>query len=327
MRQRITRRGALRILAAGVALPLGALGLGMVRDAPQPVRWHGEVLGALSGMTLWHPNPRVAERAIAQMLVEIDRLEEVFSLYRGGSEITRLNRDGVLEAPSGDLVEVLEQSRRIADVSGGAFDPTIQPLWRLHSSGALVGPSLADEARLDRVLALVDYRSISSGAQAIRFGKPGMAISLNGIAQGYITDRITEMLANEGFENAMIELGETRALGAAPDGQPFPVGLIDPRAPATIERTVPLANASLSVSGGYGFVFDASGRHHIFDPHTGLSARRLTQVAVISPKATAADALSTAIYVAGEDRAAQLLAAYPGSRAILSRNDGTTAEV
>ena len=125
----------------------------------------------------------------------------------------------------------------------------------------------------------------------------------------------------------MIELGETRALGAGSDGQPFAVGLIDPRAPGMIERVVPLENAALAVSGGYGMRFDGRGQHHIFEPGTGQSANRLIQVAVMSPRAIWADALSTAIYVAGEARAASLLAAYPGSRAILSRPDGTTLEV
>jgi thiamine biosynthesis lipoprotein len=153
-----------------------------------------------------------------------------------------------------------------------------------------------------------------------------MSASLNGIAQGYITDRITEILGNEGFENAMIELGETRALGTAPDGQPFSVALVSPFAPATVERNLPLSHRALSVSAGYGMTF-AEGRHHIFDPQTGASPHQLAQVAVLSPKAISADALSTAIYVAGEARARELLAAYPGSSAILWRNDGTTVEV
>jgi FAD:protein FMN transferase len=320
---RLSRRGALRVLGAGLALPLGAMGLRAVRGAPAPVVWHGEVLGAMSGMTLWHANPAVARRAIARMLVEIDRLESIFSLYRPTSEIARLNREGTLAPPSRDLVAVLDQSRRIAELSGGAFDPTIQPMWRLHASGG----AAPDGAALERTRALVDYRALSVGVQKVRLARPGMAISLNGIAQGHITDRITEILGNEGFETALIELGETRALGAAPDGQPFSIGLVNPHAPASTGHDLRLADAAVAVSGGYGLTFDASGRHHILDPATGRSADRLAQVAVISKRAVWADALSTAIYVAGEAEAGRLLAAYPGSRAILSRADGTTRQI
>lgn len=322
MNRPLTRRRALTILGASVALPLGALALGQWRrEAPVPVQWHGEVLGAVSGMTLWHANPRVAERAIARMRVEIDRLENIFSLYRAESELTRLNAAGRLAAPSRDLVLLFEESRRIAELSKGAFDPTIQPLWQLHAGAAAVAPAAAA-----RALALVDYRNLTARAGEIRFGRPGMAASLNGIAQGYITDRITEILGNEGFENAMIELGETRALGGAPDGKPFAVALIDPFAPASVGRHLALSDRALAVSAGYGTRL-ADGGHHIFDPHTGESAERLAQVAVLADKAVWADALSTAIYVAGEAGAGALLAAYPGASAILTRKDGSVAEV
>jgi thiamine biosynthesis lipoprotein len=80
------------------------------------------------------------------------------------------------------------------------------------------------------------------------------------------------------------------------------------------------------VSAGYGTRL-ADGGHHIFDPHTGESAERLAQVAVLADKAVWADALSTAIYVAGEAGAGALLAAYPGASAILTRKDGSVAEV
>ncbi len=318
MSRGLPRRRVLRVLAAGLALPLGVLGARALRDVPEPARWQGEVLGAWSGMTLWHPNPGHARRAIARMLVEIERLENVFSLYRPDSELARLNRDGRLEAPSADLVEVFGQSQRIAELSGGAFDPTTQPLWQLYAAGR--------GGELERVLPLVDYAAVSAGRREVRFGRPGMAASLNGIAQGHITDRITRILGDEGFENAMIELGETRALGAAPDGRPFAVGLVNPQAPTVLDREVALAGAALAVSGGYGMRF-AAGGHHIFDPRTGQSPESLTQVAVVSPRAVWADALSTAIYVAGEGAAEGLLSAYAGSRAILWRSDGTVREI
>jgi thiamine biosynthesis lipoprotein len=95
-----------------------------------------------------------------------------------------------------------------------------------------------------------------------------------------------------------------------------------------IARTVELEDMALAVSGGYGTTFEPTGRfHHIFDPHTGASANRLVDVAVIGPRATAANGLSTAICVAGEERAAALLAACPGTRAILTRPDGTSVTI
>ena len=133
------------------------------------------------------------------------------------------------------------------------------------------------------------------------------------------------MLRNEGFESAMVDLGEFRAVGRHPNGHPWRVGLGSANDRSSPDRTVGLEDVALAVSGGYGTRFEASGRfHHIFNPHTGASANRLVQVAVISPRATTADGLATAICVTGEAGAPKLLGAYPGTRAIVKRLDGTS---
>ena len=172
----IPRRRVLRILAAGMAVPLGVLGLRQLQGAAAPVRWHGEVLGAVSAMTIWHPNPRVAERAVARLLNEIDRLEGIFSLYRNTSEIAQLNRDGALPRPSADFVHVLDQSHRIAVASDGAFDPTIQPLWRLYEAGQGQGGNPVSDRARSIALSLVDHRAVHADRREIRLARPGMAI-------------------------------------------------------------------------------------------------------------------------------------------------------
>ncbi len=136
------------------------------------------------------------------------------------------------------------------------------------------------------------------------------------------------MLRNEGFESAVVDLGEYRTLGRHPDGRPWRIGIRDGKAPGSVNRMVELEDMALAVSGGYGTTFEPSGRyHHIFDPVTGASANNLVDVAVIGPRATEANGLSTAICVAGEARAPALLAAYPKMRAILTRLDGTSVTV
>ena len=154
-------------------------------------------------------------------------------------------------------------------------------------------------------------RRIQPGAARIAL-PPGMAITLNGIAQGFITDRIADLLRNEGFEHAMVDLGELRALGNHPDGRAWRV--------ATRGSEVALSDNALAVSSGSGTAFEPSGRfHHIFDPASGASANTLREVAVIAPRAMIADALATAICVLGEERGIELLAHYPGARALVTR--------
>ena len=290
--------------------------------------WHGEVLGALAELTLWHPDAAFAHRTILRVRQEIDRLERIFSLYRPDSEISRLNAAGKLLKPSLELRKVIEESQRLGERSGGAFDISVQPLWRLYEahfwSRTDIQPDIAARAR-DVAHSVVDFRQIETGAAAIGFARPGMAITLNGIAQGYISDAITDMLRNDGYESAVVDLGEYRTIGRHPDGRPWRIGIRDGKNVGSIDRVVDLEDMALAASGGYGTTFEASGRcHHIFDPRTGASANTLVDVAVIGPRAMAADGLATTICVAGEALAPTLLAAYPQTRAIVTRLDGTS---
>jgi FAD:protein FMN transferase len=328
MEGRPTRRRFLRVVAAVAGLPLLIAAVRATAHNARLHTWHGEVLGALSELSLWHPDAAFARRTILRMRHEIERLERIFSLYRRDSEISRLNQAGKLVKPSPELRTLVEESQRLGELSGGAFDISVQPLWQLYESHFWshtdIQPDIAARAR-DVAHTMVDFRRIESGAAAIGFARAGMAMTLNGIAQGYISDAIADMLRNEGFESAVVNLGEYRTIGRHPDGRPWRIGIRDSIDSGRIDRVVDLENMALAVSGGYGTTFESSGHyHHIFDPRTGGSANTLVDVAVIGPRATAADGLATAICVAGEALAPTLLAAYPQMRAILTRLDGTS---
>ncbi len=317
-----SRRQALKVVAAVAALPVGALALRRLSGSPVFQTWQGESLGGPVSLTIWHPDDAFARGTIARMRSEVERLDGVFSLFRYDSEIARLNRDGRLDKASPDLVTVLTESRRAADVSAGAFDPTVQPLWRLYEEHFRANPDDVagpPGASIDAARAKVGYRDIAIDGRRIAFARAGMAVTLNGIAQGYITDRVANLLRQEGFDHAVVELGETRVLGDDPRGGPWSIEHIDPRHPASVDRTISVANEAVAVSGGYGMRFGRSASHHIFDPATGRSPNQLLDVTVIAPSAIVADALSTAIFVAGENALPGLLAAYPGARATVTR--------
>ena len=323
-----TRRRFLRVMAAFAGLPLMIAGVRATAPKGQLHSWHGEVLGALSELTLWHTDAAFARATILKVRREIERLERIFSLYRSDSEISCLNEVGTLMKPSRELRRLIDESHHLGELSGGAFDVSVQPLWRLYEahfwSHTHIQPDIVAKAH-DVARSFVDFRQIESGTGKIGFARAGMAITLNGNAQGMITDAIADMLRNEGFESAVVDLGEFRTIGRHPDGHPWRLGIGNGRNAASVERMVELEDMALAVSGGYGTTFEASGRfHHIFDPHTGASANSLVQAAVIGPRATAADGLATAICVAGEALAPRLLAAYPRTRAILTRLDGTS---
>ncbi|MBO0752603.1 MAG: FAD:protein FMN transferase [Bradyrhizobiaceae bacterium] len=332
---RFSRRRAIRIVAAAAGLPLLIAGVRAAAPAGQLFRWQGEVLGAVSELALWHTDAALAQRTILRVRGEIARYERIFSLYRPDSEISRLNAAGVLARPSPELRELAEASRRFSVLSSGAFDISVQPLWRLYEahfwSRSDIQSDLPGRAR-EVARDLVDFRHIDVGTARIAFARSGMGITLNSLAQGFITDAAADLLRNEGFESAVVDLGEFRTLGRHPDGHPWRIGIRSALAGGGsddgIARTVELEDTALAVSGGYGTTFEPTGRfHHIFDPHTGASANGLLDVAVIGPRATAANGLSTAICVAGEARAAALLAAFPGTRAMVTRPDGTAGVI
>jgi FAD:protein FMN transferase len=328
---KLTRRRALRIIAAVAGLPLMIAGVRAIAPKARAHSWQGDVLGAVSELTLWHTDDAFAQRTILKVRYEIDRLEQIFSLYRPDSEISRLNQAGKLIKPSRELIRLVDESHRLGELSGGAFDISVQPLWRLYEahfwSGTDIQPEFAARAR-ELAHGLVDFRRINSGAAAIAFERPGMAITLNSLAQGYITDAIADLLRNEGFESAVVDLGEFRTIGRHPDGHRWRVGIRKGGSVGDVARTVELEDMALAVSGGYGTAFDASGQfHHIFDPRTGASANTVIDVAVIGRKATAANGVATAICAGGEALAPALVAAHPGMRAIVTRSDGMSVTI
>jgi len=289
----VTRRRFIAVSAAFAATAAWPRSGAAVTDL---LEWRGVALGAAASIRLAHPDGAEGRRVLQRCVDEIVRLERIFSLFRPDSDLCRLNRDGALDLPPLELVELLSYAASISAATGGAFDVTVQPLWRRYADHFAAADADPAGPAVDDLLPLVDWRGIAVAADRIALRRPGMAVTLNGIAQGYITDRVAELLRSEGLDSVLIDLGETRALGAHPDGRPWRVGLADPSAPARIALRLDLSDGALATSGGYGTVFDPSGRHtHLLDPRSGLSAPVRRSVSVLAPRAATADAASTAL--------------------------------
>ncbi len=324
----LTRRRALTVLAAAAGLPLAGIP-GAAARTPE-LEWRGRALGGPARIVIRDPDEQRVRRVLEHCVGEIERLETIFSLYRPHSELTRLNAQRRLAAASHDLRLVMAGARRFGTLSGGLFDVTVQPLWRIYSRhfarrpGDRAGPAHHSVAR---AAALVDYRNIDDDNGRIALARRGMAVTLNGIAQGYITDRIADLLRDAGMTAVLVDLGEIRALDA-PGDEAWRIGIEDPREHGRKIGTVPLRSAALATSGGYGMKFDPDGRfHHLFDPATGRSPGDCLSASAVAPDAMTADALATTLAVAGAERARALLAAFGGSQARLILRDGTVSEI
>lgn len=306
----LRRRRFLGITAAACGLPLLPFGARAAAN-PRLCIWSGAALGADAMLQIHHPDPVAADRLIAAALAEVRRLEAIMSLYRPDSALVRLNAAGTLDDPPPDLVRVLAECAQFHAMTEGMFDVTVQPLWQLyaahfgHPGADPAGPPTED---VRQAVARVGQDAVEFGPGRIRFRRPGMGITLNSIGQGYITDRVVELLHAGGVTNALVDMGKMRAIGPHPSGAPWRVGLEDPDAPGTIAERIDLIDRSVGTAGGYGTRFDAAGRfNHIFDPFDGASSWRFKAVSVISPTATEANVLSTTFTLTPLAQAAALI--------------------
>jgi thiamine biosynthesis lipoprotein len=299
---------------------------GRFARAGEALRWRGSALGAQVSIDIFHPNRKEAETIIQGCLTEVRRLEQQFSLYSEDSAICTLNRSGILVAPDPDMVALLRASLEFSERTDGAFDPTVQPLWQLyagHFSSQGSDSEGPPATKLTEALAKVGCCGLLVSDERVALAKRGAAITLNGIAQGYATDRIVEILRGAGLSTTLVNMGEIRAIGARADGSPWRVGFSDPVKPGALTEAIDLVDRAVATSAGAGFRFDPAGRFtHLFDPRTGRSPGLYRTVSVIAPTATEADALSTAFSLMPESRIGDMVTARPGMQVRLVTASG-----
>jgi thiamine biosynthesis lipoprotein len=321
-----TRRRFIRIAAAATLAQLVGPAARVRGEEERFTAWRGLAMGNLTRIEIRHPDRGRAARILAAATQEIARLEALFTLYRADSALVRLNGAGLLADPPFDLVRLLAEARGYSERTGGAFDVTVQPIWQAYAAHFFVAgadPAGPPSDVVRRATEMVDYRALEVEPGAIRLARPGMAVTLNGIAPGYMTDRIVELLKNEGLDYALVDLGEIRVVGSRADHEPWRAGIRDPLDTRRIAIELPLTDQALATSGGYGFRFDRAGCfHHIFDPKSGTCPQAYASVSVLARTATAADALATACYLMPLDALSSTLRAGGATRAIVVSPSG-----
>ncbi|MEM1295738.1 MAG: FAD:protein FMN transferase [Verrucomicrobiota bacterium] len=260
--------------------------------------WRGTVMGT-EGSVLFHSRSEKDARFVMNAVnQEAARLEAVFSLENASSTIRHLNQNGQLKNPPFEFVEALKLCGEVHEMTDGAFDPTVQPLWEVYDAhfGNRQGesepppPNLVDEA-----LAKVDFRAVEFSDDSVSFTKSGMSLTLNGMAQGFISEKIARFILGLGVTHALVNLGEYCALGPPRGNDGWKVAIESSRTSEEFFDTLSLVYGGLATSGGYGYRFDQSGKfHHLFNPR-GEAPPNVNRVVVVeAPDAGLADALSTA---------------------------------
>ena len=285
--------------------------------------WYGATraqMGTEVSVHLWHDDETGGRAALEAVFAETARIEALMSTYIEASRISEINRDAASRpvVAGRELYDLIVRSLDISVLTRGAFDITYDSVGQHYDFRARKRP---DEATIDSELPRIDYRLVEPRASdlSIRFARPGVRINLGGIAKGYAVERGIEMLRQRGIRHAIVSAGgDSRLLGDR-RGQPWVVGIRDPRDEERVALRIPLENEAVSTSGDYErfFVEEGTRYHHIIVPDTGRPAGELRSATVIGPDAVLTDALSTSVFVMGVDRGLTLLATLPDYEGIV----------
>lgn len=281
-------------------------------DVDDVVSFGGPTMGTsytikLAGLDAAHDAENLA-REVADIL---EGVNQRMSTYLPDSELSRFNAADAAAwtTVSSETLTVIEQSQRLHDITGGAFDPTVGPivdLWGFGPEGRQERiPSAETIASAAKAVGLTKV-SIRHDEPALRKDVAAVRLDLSGVAKGYAVDLVADYLSGQGIDNYLVEVGgELRARGTGGADRPWRVGIEKPAvASSAVQHIVDLGEEAMATSGNYRIFFERDGRRyaHIIDPGTGRPVEHdLASVTVIAPTSLEADALSTALLVLGLD--------------------------
>ncbi|MEI6801878.1 MAG: FAD:protein FMN transferase [Burkholderiales bacterium] len=270
-----------------------------------------------------HDNPPVARAAIEDALAQVQTIDALMSLKQERSQVFQLNQHGALQAPDTHLLAVLTFAQQLSMMTAGSFDITVQPLWNAFSQ-ASANASLPKPAEIAAAKALVGWQRLEFDRQQVHLKTPGMAITLNGLAQGYAVDLALQALRNRGVQHALLDTGEYGSIGNKAQGQSWLLGVGDPRHDDVVAATLKMDGRKVATSGDYATYFSADFvHHHIFDPASGDSPLELASATVVAPTGILADGLSTAFMVLGVEKSLALATKIHDVDAMLIDKSGT----
>lgn len=282
-------------------------------------------MGSELRLTAWASNETAAVAAFDEVFRDFDRLENLMSVWRGGSDIVRLNAAaGVQPVPvSRDVREALNIARQVSEWTDGRFDVTfgaLSGLWKFDYQDK--DDTIPERGEVLKRLALINYRDVEVDDRAgtAFLKRKGMRVNLGGIGKGYAVDRAVEILRRRGLGDFMIQAGGDMYVGGKRGDRPWRLGIRDPRGPADRSfATLDLSNGTFSTSGDYERFFIKDGRRysHILDVTTGEPARECRSVTLVTNRAVIADALAKGVFVLGPTAGMALIERLPDVEGVI----------
>ena len=283
-------------------------------------------LGTIVRITAYGDDSEKLNNAVDLSMKEIERLENLLSVNIPSSDVSHVNgASGKIPVKvSEETAFLLEKALEWSERTGGAFDLTVGAIVKLWGIGT-ESAGIPDPEQLKEAVVMTDFKKVSvmhEGNEAFVKTAKGQSIDLGGIAKGYVTDRVREILAREGISSALIDLGGNIAVIGHPSKEKkWKIGLQDPFGTrGKYFGIVEVSDLSIVTSGPYERYFESGGvrYHHIFDTSTGYPSQSdLASVTIISGSSTDADALSTALFVMGSEKSRSFLREHKDIDAVL----------
>jgi len=267
-----------------------------------------------------------AQQLISIVQGEMQRIDEAMSPYKANSELSLINARAGTETLkiTPELFHLLQVSQKISRLSKGAFDITYASIGYQYDYRNQQRPN---KSAIKKALSAIDYSAIKLDEKqsTVHFAHHNVKIDLGGIAKGYAVKRCLALLKEAGVTHALVNAGGDTGLLGDRHGRPWLVGIKHPRAAYKMAVELPLENEAISTSGDYEryFIEDGVRYHHIINPQTGDSARKVVSVSIIGKDPTMVDALSTTIFVQGLVAGMKLIDSLPDYEAIIIDNEQT----
>ncbi len=306
----------------------GVIGSLLLLPAAAHAEWISRseaIMGTRCSVELWSDDRAKGEAAITSVFDDMKRIDRLMSTWKEDTEISLVNREASRHPVkiSEELFRLLQVSVEYSELTNGAFDITYASVGYLYDFKKGVHP---DQKAIDAALPGINWRKmvLDPKERTVFFQRPGMRIDLGGIAKGHSVDKGIEILRKLGITRAMVNAGgDTRIIGDR-FGRPWVVGIRDPDHEDKFFLRIPLTDASFSTSGDYEryFIEDGKRFHHIIDPKTGDSARKVRSVTIISTSATRTDALTKSVFIMGAEEGIEFIDTLPDVDAVAVTPDG-----
>ncbi len=280
-------------------------------------------MGTFVSITVFDPSRSKAEDAINKAFDEVYTLSDELSRFNRISAVAQLNMQGKVKGISPHMMELMRRSLEYYKMSSGCFDITVKPIIDYFQDSFSKGIEPTDEGIKERIRLIGSDKIVLSG-NSVSFKEPGMGITLDGIAKGYVVDHAAKVLEKYGVRNYLINAGgDIRVSGKKSDNKPWMIAVQDPNKKGHYPAIIKMTKGAIATSGNYEIYFDREKLfYHIIDPHTGYSPKSDTSVSVVSMTCADADALSTTLFVMEPEKAIRFTSKLGGREAFIITRDG-----